>query len=249
VLVLVPVTAACGSKKTNSSTTTTAAPTTTEVPTTLAPTTTAPLSPQEAAVRAKLQPLMLQASDLGAGWTAQPGSGNATSKATADGLESQLDSCLGIADLSKHDQGRAMSDLFTNGQGVTAVSTGEAYASSSDVATFARALSSAKATGCLESTFKATVQAAQQGITVSAVNLTTQSGAAAGRSNQLLSIDGTVTVMLGQNSATLNVSAAEFRAGTRETVLVTFFGIGAPVPAATRDHAFASVATRSAHAS
>jgi hypothetical protein len=193
---------------------------------------------------AALAKIVVQQSDLPAGWTGKPAQGQGSPDAD---LQAQLLRCVG----GKIDESQRVAhvdgDDFTQGQ-LTISSDATSYKTQAEVDNRSAIISSPRAGTCLNQIVRTLLQRQlPAGTTLNGVAIALTSGSNGGPPNVVATEKGQITVSAQGQSATVYLDAAFIR-GRQLTATVEFEGIGQRVDANLQASVIAAVAARAAHA-
>jgi len=230
VATLLSVSTACSSSKSSSGT-----------PAVTPSSSAAPSSPSSAASTpstAALTAIVVQPSDLPAGWTskaAEPDPDEAADQAA-------LVSCIGGRDTSPDKIAEAPSPDYSQGN-ATISSSVKAFKSQDDVTADTQLLASPKINDCFASLIKTQLTRQAAGATINSVQVAFTPGSGGGPSNVVGTAAGRIALTAQGQSAVAYLDSA-FMTGPALEAEVDFENLGGPVPTALRTAVIAKVATR-----
>jgi hypothetical protein len=192
----------------------------------------------------QLQQIVLQQTDLPAGWTGKPTSPDAGNS----DVDTQVQACIGGAQISQSDQvDKVQSDDFNQGES-TISSDAASYKSQEAVDNRKAAITSPKADSCFNQALQEELKTSlPAGTTVNNLNFHLTPGSNGGPSNVVATAVGTVTVTAQGQTVTVYVSDA-FISGNLVTATVQFEGLGQPIDSAVQAAAIKAVSDRVAAA-
>ena len=168
----------------------------------------------------------LKLGDFPSGWTNSPHKDDPSGKA----LSTQLNGCLGIADPSTRHTTETFSDDFSQGQS-QASSEVDFTKSSSEASSDFKAVSSAKAPGCIQQAFSDALKSQAQsfpGASIGEIKVN-ERPVAKNHGAKAIGYRATVSVTLSGQQLPVTADVALAQKG-REEGTVTFTGLGTPVP-------------------
>lgn len=177
----------------------------------------------------QLSDIVVQPSDLPAGWKAEPASVSGTQVADSAAYAR----CMGIPNTLTDAAGIAFSPDFVKGA-LLITSTATSFHSKTDVQTDTAALTNPKASSCFESVARSRLSAAlPAGATVRSFTLNITPGSGGGPVNVVATASGTVVFTASGHRLSLDDEVVFF-AAPRIEAQVAFYSTGATVPASVK---------------
>jgi hypothetical protein len=191
---------------------------------------------------AALARIVVQRSDLPAGWTGKPAAGQGN---TDTDLQSRLLSCIGGHIDRSQQVAQVTGDDFTQGE-MTISSDATSFKSRAEVDNRSAILTAPKAGTCLNQIVRQLLQdQLPAGTQLNGVAISLTGGSNGGPPNLVATEKGKITVSTAGQTVTVYLDAAFLR-GNQVTASVEFEGIGQPVDANLQASVIAAVAARAA---
>lgn len=228
----------CSSKKSNNAGATTSATSSSASST---PTPTASVS---AATEADLKKVVLQASDLPAGWTATPAPTQSAAESTS-AIEG-IARCLGVKAIPNDQVATVTSQSFVSTAGSQLTSSATSYKSEATVAAHTAMLANPKLESCVNTMIKSGLTQAGQlpaGATISTPVIKITPGHGSGPSNVVATVRASISMTMANQTVPIVVDIAVINGKTTEAQ-VSAIGLGAAVPADVQAAAVKAVANR-----
>lgn len=193
------------------------------------------------ASKAALSKIVLQPSDLPAGWKGSPYKPDPQS----DAGTAAMSACLGVSDTTKDKVAESHSEDYTLGN-ATISSSATSYKSQKDLDTDLAALKSSKMSTCFDKLVrKQMASSLPAGAAIVSESFTVTPGSAGGPGNVVATGRGRITVSVSGQQVAVYLSVA-FITGPLIEAEMNAENVGAPVPASVVASAVSAVATRAA---
>lgn len=227
--------AGCSSKKSNAGATTSA---------TSSSASASPSPTASAATEADLKKVVLQASDLPAGWTATPAPTQSSAESTS-AIE-DIARCLGVKAIPNDQVATVTSQSFVSTTGSQLSSGATSYKSEATVAAHTAMLSNPKLESCVNNLIKSGLTAGGQlpaGATITTPVIKITPGHGSGPSNVVATVRASISMTMANQTVPIVVDISVINGKTTEAQ-VSAVGLGAAVPADVQAAAVKAVADR-----